>query len=210
MKIKLFIDFDNTLYDSRFLKKDLFEILQNQGFSEEEVLRAYEKASSNYQYSPTNHLEELLKIKSFNVKVTGAIIESLYLNAPEHLFKDSIRFLKSLDRKKFEVDLLTLGDTKFQKRKVEASGIVKYFDNIYYCKKQKWIFLKTLVKPSEKFYLIDDRGDALFNISKDYKECVPIEINRTEKPLDNMEQPAPYTGFKIKNFAEALPYLAKG
>ncbi|MCL5410372.1 MAG: HAD hydrolase-like protein [Patescibacteria group bacterium] len=210
MKTKIFIDFDNTLYDTRFLKKDLFEVLQSQGFSKEEVLAAYKKATSNYNYSPTNHLEELLKIKSFNTKATAAIIESLYLDAPEHLFKDSVSFLKSLDRKKFEVDLLTLGDTDFQKRKVEASGITKYFDNIYYCEEQKWIFLKTLVKPNERFYVIDDRGDALFEISKDFKLCYTIEINRTAEPLDSMEKPSPYSGVSVVNFKEAIPFLIGG
>lgn len=207
MKIKLFIDFDNTLYDTRFLKKNLFEVLEGKGFSKTEVLSTYEKASSNYNYSPKSHLDELLKVREFNAKATEAIIESLYLDAPEHLFNDTIGFLKSLNREKFEVDLLTLGDSEFQKRKVKASGIDKYFDKIYYCEDQKWIFLKTLVEKDEKFYVIDDRNDALYKICEEFKNCVPIEINRTKEPLDAMEKPSPYNGATIKKIDEAIPYL---
>jgi len=207
MKTKLFIDFDNTLYDTRFLKNNLFEVLENKGFSKAEVLATYEKASSNYNYSPKSHLGELLKVRNFNSKATEAIIESLYLDAQEHLFKDTIDFLKSLDRTKFEVDLLTLGNSEFQKRKVEASGIDGYFDRIYYCEDQKWIFLKTLVKKDEKFFVIDDRNDALYKICEEFKNCIPLEINRTEKPLDPMEKPSPYRGVSIKKIDEAIPYL---
>lgn len=207
MKIKLFIDFDNTLYDSRFLKNNLFEVLQEKGFSRDEILSTYERASSNYNYSPKSHLILLSKMRDFNTKATEAIIESLYLDAPVHLFKDTVGFLKSLDRKKFEVDLLTLGDSEFQKQKVTASGIVKYFDKIYYCQDQKWIFLKILVKEDEKFYVIDDRNDALYRICKEFKGCIPIEINRTEKPLDSMEKLSPYDGIKVANLSEAAIYL---
>ena len=207
MKIKMFIDFDNTLFDTRKLKKDLFAVFSRYGFKEEEISSTYKKACEDYIYSPSEHADELYKIKPFDKKNAESELDELYKNIPEYLFNDSIDFLKNLDKDKFEINLLTLGDLDFQKKKVDFSNISKYFENIYYCKDQKWIFLKTLVEPNEKFYIIDDRGDALFEISKDFKLSSTIEINRASKPLDNMEQPAPYEGIKVKNFAEAMPYL---
>lgn len=207
MKTKMFIDFDNTLFDTRKLKDELFGVFKSFGFSEAEISLTYKKACEDYIYSPSEHSDELYKIRQFDKKKAEFDLNDLYNNIPEYLFNDSIDFLKSLDRDKFEINLLTLGDLDFQKKKVDSSNISKYFDNIYYCKDQKWIFLKTLVEPSEKFYIIDDRGDALFEISKDFKLSSTIEISRAAKPLDNMEQPAPYEGIKVKNFAEAMPYL---
>jgi FMN phosphatase YigB (HAD superfamily) len=207
MKIKLFIDFDNTLFDARKLKAPLFEAIKSLGFSEPEILSSYKEASSDYNYSPIEHLKLLQKLQKFNMKNAISKVDKLYEKTPEYLFDDTEDFLKNIDRGKFEVDLLTLGDPDFQKKKVEACGAAKFFDKIYYCKDQKWIFLKTIVKLNEQFYIIDDRGDALFNILKDFKLCHTIEINRAAEPLDNMEQPAPYMGIKVKNFAEAMPYL---
>lgn len=207
MKTKLFIDFDGTLFDTRCFKKGIFNAFISAGFSEKQVNAAYKIACKDYLYSPVEHLEELQEIKKFESQTVLSEVEELYKGVPGFLFRDTLEFLQRLDRDKYEVILLTLGDKEFQKRKVESSGISEYFDKVYYCTEQKWIFLKSVVEIDEKFYIIDDRGDALFKISKAFKNCVPIEINYSDIQIDIMEQPSNYDGFKIKNIKEAVQYL---
>lgn len=207
MKTKLFIDFDGTLFDTRHLKIELFNAFRSMGFAEDQIELTYKKACEDYIYSPIEQLQLLQNFKKCDIQEAIEKLEELYKKVPNYLFKDSVDFLKNLDREKYEVNLLTLGDEDFQKKKVDSSGITKYFDNIYYCRDQKWIFLKTLVDLEEKFFIIDDRGDALFKISKDFKNSIPIEINYSKKPIDIMEKPSSYDGLSIKNIVEATQYL---
>ncbi|MFA4996120.1 MAG: HAD hydrolase-like protein [Patescibacteria group bacterium] len=207
MKTKLFIDFDGTLFDTRRLKTDLFNTFKSMGFAEDKIELTYKKACEDYIYSPIEQLQLLQDFKKCDAKEATEKFETLYKKVPDYLFKDSVDFLGSLDREKYEVSLLTLGDEDFQKKKVESSKIAKYFDNIYYCRNQKWIFLKELVDLDEKFFIIDDRGDAMYEISKEFKNSIPIEINRSKEALDIMEKPSSYDGLSIKNFVEATQYL---
>jgi hypothetical protein len=207
MKKKLFIDFDGTLFDTRCFKKGIFDVFKSLDFTEDQVLLTYKKACEDYLYSPVEHLEGLQKIKKIDAKAVLSKVEELYEEVPSFLFEDSLGFLDGLNREKYEVILLTLGDEEFQKKKVGSSGVSEYFDKIYYCMDQKWIFLKSVVEIDEKFYIIDDRGDALFKILQDFTNSTPIEINRTAKPLDDMEKPSPYNGITVTNFEETMKYL---
>jgi len=207
MKTKLFIDFDGTLFDTRHLKTDLFNTFGSMGFTEDQIELTYKKACEDYIYSPIEQLQLLQNFKKCDIQEVIEKIESLYKKVPDYLFKDTVDFLMNLNREKYEVSLLTLGDEEFQKKKVKSSGIEEYFDNIYYCRNQKWIFLKELVDLDEKFFIIDDRGDAMYEISKEFKNSIPIEINRSKEVLDIMEKPSPYDGLSIKNFEEATQYL---
>ena len=209
IKIKLFIDFDNTLFDTRLLKKILFGMLESVGFSNEEISFSYKDVCRMYDnnYSPEKHAEFLSKIRPFDKRSTLRKINDSIRESSKYLFHDSIDFLTRLDREKFEIILLSYGDKKFQSDKVEWSGVEKYFDRLYFCQEEKWIFLKKLVKLKENFIIIDDRGDALNEIKKRFVNSLTIKIIRADEPLDIAEQPSPYDGISVRDLFLAEKYL---
>lgn len=177
-KIKVFIDFDSTLFDRSTFKKALFEIIRQAGFSDDELEKSYRTVYGEYDYTPWKHLEALKKIKRFNESVLVKKIDKLFASAKKLLFPDSLAFLKNIDRSKFEINLITQGNKKFQKEKVKSSGIEDLFDNIYYITEEKWHYLKRLVDRFEKFFLIDDREDTTDEVAKKFPEAITIELNR--------------------------------
>lgn len=207
-KTKIFIDFDATLFDTGKLKKELFSVLRKAGFSDEEILLTYKAECKDYLYSPKGQVERLKKVRNFDFESVISQIEKLYEKVSSWLYNDTIGFLKNINREKFEVNLLTLGDISFQKKKVESAGIKKLFDNIYYCAEQKWDFLKGLVDRNEKFFVIDDRGDALEKINHCFPDAFCIEINRLQDPLDMMEAASNHKGATVQALAQAEKYLA--
>jgi FMN phosphatase YigB (HAD superfamily) len=64
--------------------------------------------------------------------------------------------------------LMTQGVKSAQKRKVEATGIKKYFDEIFYVssKKAEHPLLKKLAKSPEKIVLINDKPKEVIEMKK--------------------------------------------
>lgn len=209
MKTKLFIDFDGTIFSTLAFRDKMFEIFTMAGFDEEEIKNTYAAESLDYLYSANGNLERLQKIHEYDIEKANLRMDKLIKTSKDFMFPDFDEFIQSVDREKYELDLITLGDLEFQKAKVEASGIVKYFDNVYYCEKQKWDYLDDLVELNDKFIIIDDRADTLERISKKFKRSFPILMDRQQKDLADpyLSQQKDYLGIKAKNLKQAGQYL---
>lgn len=208
MKTKIFFDFDGTIFDTKKLKVDLFEVFRRAGFSDEDINNTYKAAGLDYNYSPAKQLSLLGKVRSFDETATQKRLQKLYENAPACVFTDVPRFFKNVDRKKYELILFTLGDKEFQAAKVEHSKIVPYFDSVHYTSQQKWEAIGELIKPGEKFIFVDDRGDAVFEMSKRFKGAFALEINRFATPSDPMEPLKDFHNITIKDFDQLAQYLS--
>lgn len=204
MKIKLFIDFDKTLFDTSQVKERLVRIFSQLGFSQSEIEQTYIAEFLDGKFDPEGQARRLHKIRPFNIEVAELKIKSMIFDANKLLYSDTTDFLDDINRKKYEVDLLTYGDEGFQRRKVKHSGIIDKFDNIYITNIEKQIYLKTLVKPNEYFIVIDDRGDALQKISEKFPKSFMILIVRN---IDNILGQESFKGTKVRNLKQALEYL---
>jgi len=209
MKEKLFVDFNGTLFDTEAFKKEMYAIFIKAGFDIDEIKATYNAECLDYKYSPIGQMKRLEKIHTLDKEAANRRFEKLYLNCQDYLYDDSIDFLKSVDRDKYELDLFTLGDTKFQSIKVENSKIGPYFDNVIYTEIQKWEYLDNLVGQKEKFITIDDRGDALAEIQKKFNRSLVIQITRPIKDKDDpfIKQTSNFAGINVKNLKQARQYL---
>lgn len=209
MRTKLFIDFDGTLFDTEAFKEKMYDIFIKAGFEIDDIKATYNAECLDYNYSPIGQMERLEKVHSFDMTAANQRFTKLYKSCSQYLYSDSVEFLEIVDKEKYELDLFTLGDILFQKTKVDHSGIVKYFDNIYYTEIQKWEHLEKLVKQNEKFVIIDDRGDALLEIQKKYKQSLAVHIIRPTKDRDDpfIQQSSNFPGVNIKNIKQAQKYL---
>lgn len=204
MKIKLFIDFDKTLFDTSQVKERLYRIFGQLGFSLEEIEQTYLAETLDGKYSPEGQAERLYQIRPFNLDVSEIKIRSMIFDSSKLLYPDSVEFLENIDRQKYEVDLLSYGNVKFQEKKIKNSGIVDKFDNIYITNIEKQIFLKDIVKENESFIVVDDKIDNLEKISTEYPKAFMIYINRS---IDNIDKQFHFKGAKVRNLEQTTQYL---
>ena len=177
------------------------------GFTLEEVKSTYQIESMDYKYTLDGHIERLKKIHNFNGSSMLARLQKLYSRLPEFVFPDSLPFLRSLNREIYEADLFTLGDSGFQKTKVERSGLANLFDNSFYTQEQKWLSVrKLLTDANEKFIFVDDRGDTIAEVRKRFRKSFCVEINRVNS-TDPMEPDKDYGNITVKNFIQLEKYL---
>lgn len=185
MKTKLFIDFDGTLFDTNMLRKEFYAILEDLGFNEADIVSAYKDECKDNFFTVERMLKRLHQIKNFDIEEIILLEKQIHDKNPTFLFDDTINFLKNIDRDKYEINLITLGDFDFQKFKVEKSEIKQYFDNIYYANAEKWEYLDCVVKRNEEFIIIDDREDTIHYIQHKYKNAKALRIVREDVDRDD-------------------------
>lgn len=207
MKTKLFIDFDGTMFDTAKFKNVMFNVFLKLGFNQTDIQNTYMAECMDYKYHIDRNLDRLMKIKQVDEKEAKEKIGAMFHKVLEYLFDDTIEVLRQIDKDKYELNMLTLGDEDFQSKKVKAARIAKYFDNIYYTEVQKWDYLKDLVEENEYFILVDDRGDTVENVKKNFPKSLPIEINRPGNKQDLMEQDNTFDGKEITNLKQLMQFL---
>lgn len=206
-KTKIFIDFDGTLFSTQEYKKSLFELYEKAGYSEEEVEKAYWAECQDYKYSLRGNLEKLELLRPYDHETIDPLVEESFARVPEYLYDDSINFVKSLDREKYEVNLLSLGDIEFQSEKINHSGITDLFDNVYITEQQKWDFLQDKIGQDEKFVIIDDRDDTMREIGEHFPAAVPIRIMRNDFDKNDPFLGKEYEGIQVGDLMGAVQYL---
>ncbi len=208
-KIKIFMDFDGTLFDTSQFRDRIFDTFLKAGYQLQDIKTARMLESMDYKYDPLRHLERLQKIKHTNQKLAESRIENLYRIAPKLLYEDTFSFISGIDREKFELNILTLGDFDFQNSKIEHSGISDKFDNIYIADVQKWDYLANIVGAREEYVIIDDRADTLEKIRMKFPKALCIQIIRQNLNMDDatMMYKDVYSGIKIKELSQAIKYL---
>ena len=209
-KTPIFIDFDGTLFDTALFREQIYDVFIKSGYDMQDIRSSYIAECMDYKYSPEGQFKRLLDIKHSNDKLVKARLDNLYAMVPKYIYPDVGDFLRSVDRSKYEVDALTLGDLEFQTRKLESAGFKDLLDNFYVTDKQKWEFMNNIVRPRDYFIFIDDRADTLENIKQQYPKSLCIQIIRQDLGIEDAAQfyKDVYSGIKIHNLSQALRYLA--
>ncbi len=113
-----YIDFDNTIFDTVSFHDDLLKILLKNKIEEKYIKDYYKK----------NGVKPLALVNSLCNEVITKEVDELFKKAKDYLYKDAIDFLKA---KSFNSYILyTYGDLDYQNKKIENSGILKYFDEV--------------------------------------------------------------------------------
>jgi FMN phosphatase YigB (HAD superfamily) len=178
MKTKIFIDFDDTLFNTKEVKKQMFACLEEHGFSMDQILDSYKADYAEGGFTIEGFLAKLGQIRSFDEIETKRKILSIYQKTG--ILSDTLPFLKNIDRGKYEVNLLTYGSPTHQKEKVKISGLEKYFDNLYYTPIFKTKYLKKLLSSDAHFIFIDDLSEVVADITQAFPRAKVIKINRTK------------------------------
>ena len=136
MKDKLYIDFDGTLYDSNSLYNGFLKICNDYGICDNKIQMA-EKTLFNGDYLFDLRILAKYLMKKYKLPVK-MLFDVSKLLSNDNLYDDVIEGLKKLEKiRKYEIILLSYGNKKYQKKKIQLSHITKYFDDIIITDKSK-------------------------------------------------------------------------
>ena len=206
---KVIIDFDDTLFDAYAFKRELCAAVVRLGFSEEEFWTTYKQTRDHMpgmlSYTFARHAENLI---SFHPTSTEAsVIQKAFEEIIDHqdfIFSDARPLLDFLKSQKKTLILLSLGDTVFQSRKVENSGLVRFFDRIELVDTRKLDVIQLLVDGHEPVYFLNDKALETKEILECYPHWQALLRERADHSLSHyVESGLPY----FKDLSDMQAYL---
>ena len=191
--MKLYIDFDGTLFNSTEFYLKFIDIFKKHKLKEE-----YIKYFLNKEYEKEKNYDKIAKKLIKDNNLNDEIIEEINkLYSEKLIFKDAKLFLEKY-YKKYTLILLTLGEYKYQLKKINSSKINKYFKDIIITNKDKsklninyseGIFIDNNPLELKRFYKAN--ANKLIRIKRDSDKYSKLNLDINNIP-------------EFKNFEELL------
>ena len=149
--MRIYIDFDGTLFDTDKYENDFIKIYNKYGINKNIFNKVSKRLFNNINLFDIEIITNYF-IKNYNIdsKISKEI-ESLYNK--DYIYKDVIPCLRKIKKLGYSLSILTYGNKSFQSKKIDSSNISIYFDEI----------------------IITDSSKSKLNI--DYKNSVFVDNN---------------------------------
>jgi len=200
--MKLIFDFDHTLFSAKRLYFAIEEAFLKFGVEENLFQETFEKSKGNGRdYKPYRQFELIVKANpKISIKKLKKAFKKVLNKTPKFLYLDTILFLRKWQNKA-DFILLSYGEDKFQRGKIKASKIGKYFRKIIitkYIEKSEPFKKVPLFREKGGIIFIEDNPKALSEVKKNFPNVVTVRINRGEGKYTK-EPNNPQIDFSIKN-----------
>jgi len=213
--MKIFLDFDDVTFNAKRFKRDLIGVFAKNGITRSEFDNSYyflsrKAANKRDYYDPKKQVTVLRRRNQINRKKLGRDIEIFMKNLSKYVFKDFYEFPKFF--KKTDLYLITFGHQKFQAKKIEGSGIKKFFKKVIISKKDKiddilGIIKKEKFSDSEKMFFIEDYPEQVEEAKKRSKRLHCFHMFRPEGRYSDLACAS--KDFGVKNLKEVLKIIKK-
>lgn len=205
-----FIDFDDTLFNTKKFKKRLIKIFLKNGVSEKRFAEFYYNQNKYNPEKQINGLSKKYKIDKIKLKND---MDKFAGDTSKFLFKETVYFLQKLKKgKNNRLILISYGYSEFHQQKILNSGISKFFHETIIMDKKKIDLIKKHPKTSQADYLyfLEDHPEQLdysFNkIKQDiktdscFKKLFIIRIKHKEGRYSNIK--TEHNFYEIKKLNE--------
>jgi FMN phosphatase YigB (HAD superfamily) len=202
---KIFIDFDDTLFNTAALKKSLVEIFKANGVSKSDFFSSYTDyptvmRGSLKKYDPYKQIEVLHKKLGIKKTKIKSDLEKMVRSSRKFVFRDAHPFLKNFERE--DLFLVSFAKTDFQCRKIENSGLREEFSKVIVSDKPKAEIIGKIVgNKKTKIIFIDDRIDQIDAVKKKFSGSATFLMARRNGRFKERE--SKFVDFEVKNLKEA-------
>ncbi|MFH0969360.1 MAG: hypothetical protein V1804_02535 [Patescibacteria group bacterium] len=206
--MKIFIDFDDVLFNTKCFRKDIRDSFIKNGISGK-IFDKYYTDPKEYEtgirqkYNPERHIDRIRKKFKINKKSIVSGIDGLLMKGEKYIFSDVLDFFENF--RKNELYIISNGDSGFQKKKIEGSKIKKYFKAVKISDRPKSNRIRGMLTKKEKTYFLDDRVEYISEVKKAFPSVITILVKRKEGRYN--DEKTKYCGYEVKNLKEALKII---
>lgn len=164
-------DLDYTLLDTEKIKKDMVGIFN---ISIKQFNTDYKKLFTDKKipYSPYKHIRFLKKEKQvFSVAICDKKMDTLVKNIKKYLYPKALEVLEKFKKRGDKIILMSVGDLKWQAKKINGLKIKKYFNRVIIVERKKCRNLEFLKKENEKILIINDNAGETIDMEKAIGKC---------------------------------------
>jgi hypothetical protein len=210
--MKILIDFDDVLFNTKEFRKDLKNVFFDNGVSDKVFDKCYYGSAKITKrklekYDVLKHIEAIEKEIGINTGYIKKAIRQLLENCEKYVFSDTDGFLSSFN--KADMFMLSYTNTRFQSLKISKSGIKKFFEKIILTEGLKSEGIKKLNKylafNRERVFFLDDRVEQIEDVKKNYPLIKTIFVKRKEGRYNDKKNK--FCDFEAKNLKEACKII---
>jgi FMN phosphatase YigB (HAD superfamily) len=198
MPTKIFIDFDDVLFDTKRFKHDLYSACAVAAkTTKEEIESAYRETGGNGVFNPDKFAEFLADKYDIKVEEVDMRIERLLSEAEDYIYPEAKEFLAWLSQQNYLPYILTYGDAKFQEDKVTNCGFDQLVDNrVIYTDRDKGEEIAKILDENEAFFVfVDDKEKNCESVQARFPEAKTLtSINELRAWLSESREHRPRSG----------------
>jgi FMN phosphatase YigB (HAD superfamily) len=213
--MKIFIDFDDVMFNAKRFKNDLIKVFRKNGINRSEFENSYYAFAKKDQvrkiyYGPRKQINVLRRRGEIDRKKFTRDIDKFMEDLRGYVFPDCFGFISAFKKK--DLYLITYGHEKFQLEKIKGARIKKFFKKVIISEKNKIDEILQTAK-KEKFLLdenivfIEDRPEQIEEAEKRKKSIKTFHMCRPEGRYSNLA--CKREDYEVKNLKEALNIVKK-
>lgn len=213
--MKIFIDFDDVIFNTKKFKQDLIGIFERFGVSREEFRDAYYTFSSSSKFQGRHYdndaqIKTLEKRKKIDGKKLKAEVDRFMANLSVYVFPDVGKFLREFPKK--DLFILSYGQPKFQKSKIKGAGVGKLVDKVFITKRKKVVAISELARKyafsqKEAMIMIEDHPQQIAGAKKCQRRIVTFHLSRKEGRYCDL--PCVERDYAVKNLMAVARIIKK-
>lgn len=174
------VDFDDTLFNTQKYHQERLTIINDLGVDQGLYWKTYKECrlddQGRFVYNEETHAQKIAD-SGFDKNLILEKLADLKSRAKEFLFDDASSFLQDLKTLGQPIFLLSWGAEDFQRtKKVEPSGITKYFDQVFYTAEPKEVFLEKFLanRNDGPVWFINDKPSETKKIAELFPDLLPV------------------------------------
>lgn len=167
--MKIILDFDDTLFDTRRFKQALISLFLQQGITAEQFQLTYYlhgQAAGSQLYDPYRQLKALAEYNEVSFERLKESLHNFMTDISGYVFSDVLPFLAQFRRE--DLFLVSYGQAEFLQKKVSGSKIDRFFCEAHFVTGQKGTAIETIMQRHgsayEQWVFIDDRLDQILSV----------------------------------------------
>lgn len=186
--MKIFLDFDDTLFNTGAFIRASQSLFVDSGISEEMYKEAWFKVRElrgleSMSYDFETHMKMLHEKKDFDDKELRKKVEDFYReHTKEYVFPDVEEFLEKMQKRENTLYLISFKTGDFQDKKIMASGLMRFFDDMAVGSEEKGELLKRFFNAGDEEIgcFVDDRAYQIENVKRAFPKITTLYMQRAE------------------------------
>ena len=191
--MKIYIDFDRTLFDCDKFIEDFYVIISKYNIPHE-LFKECQNQTKENGFNPYTILSGVGKTFSFD-KAIYKDIDKFLNDTSMYLYDDSIHFLSYLNKLNYEIIILSKGNKDFQKNKIINSHIDNYYSKLIVTMEKKGLLSLDYVNaifidddPREIDSLYQMNPKKLICIRRPNSKYIDIKLNKSVLSFSNLQE----------------------
>jgi len=213
--MKIFFDFDDFfLRTEDVFVTDFFRFLARvTGATQEEIRQTFGRFSGagfsrGLPYAPERHIDFLSETRSFDVMRAKEQVKDFCVDLEKYCFPGAEEFLQCFEKE--NLYLLTFGEADFQNRKVDGSGLRKYFRDVITTEGNKLDEIQRIAQrdnfsSNEKIVFSDNRCGHFIGM----KEVGIVTIHLKRETDKYSLDPCNGCQYRVDNFDDLLACIQR-